>query len=92
MRSGATEALLRRTGVTFVCVAPGFSSTAMTSVIGETERPTLMRMIGQTEEVPSSEVAKYTIFAASSHLPDELNGQVIPVYKPMKAPVALGGK
>lgn len=91
-RSGAMEFLLTRTDITFVSIAPSLSPTTMTSVIDEAARPALMRMIGQEHEISPSAVADYIIFAASSHLPDELNGQVIPVYRPMNPSAVLGGE
>lgn len=82
-RSGALESLLTRSRITFVSVAPSLSPTTMTSVVDQASRPILMKMIGQEQEISPSDVADYIIFAASSHVPDALNGQVIPVYKPM---------
>lgn len=84
-RSGAMEALLTRSGVTFVSVAPGLSPTPMTEVVEGKGRSTLMNMVGQQEEISPAEVAEYIVFASSSLVPDELNGQVIPVTKPMSS-------
>lgn len=84
-RSGAMEAIMQRKDVTFVSVAPGLSPTVMTSVLEAKARPSLLRMIGQEEEVPPDAVAEYIVYAASSLVPDRLNGQVIPVFKPMRS-------
>ena len=92
-RSGAMESLLTRSRITFVSIAPSLSPTTMTSVVGEDARPALMEMVGQKQEVSPSDVADYIVYAASSLVPDTLNGQVIPVYKPMQslqAPAAQG--
>lgn len=92
-RSGAMESLLTRSRITFVSIAPALSSTTMTRVVDEDARPALMEMVGQKQEVSPSDVADYIVYAASSFVPDTLNGQVIPVYKPMQslqAPAAQG--
>ncbi len=84
-RSGAMEALLTRSRITFVSIAPSLSPTTMTSVVDQAARPALMKMVGQKQEVSPSDVADYIVYAASSFVPDTLNGQVIPVYKPMRS-------
>lgn len=82
-RSGAIESLMTRSGITYVSLAPGLSPTTMTEVVEEKSRPGLMSLIGQQEEIAPSDVAEYIVYAASSLVPEELNGQVIPVYRPM---------
>lgn len=84
-RSGAIESLLTRSRITFVSIAPSLSPTTMTRVVNEDARPALMEMVGQEQEVSPSDVADYIVFASSSFVPDALNGQVIPVYKPMQS-------
>lgn len=88
LRSAAIESLLSRDGITYSAVAPGLSPTAMTEVVEERARPGLLKMIGQERELTPAEVSDYIIFAASSHLPEDLNGQVIPVFKPMELQIA----
>jgi len=84
-RSGAMESLLKRSRITFVSIAPALSPTTMTSVVDQAARPALMKMVGQKQEVSPSDVADYIVYAASSFVPNTLNGQVIPVYKPMRS-------
>lgn len=78
----------REGNIETVNIAPGLSSTAMTSIMGERAKATVLKMVGQEKEIMPDEVAGYMVFAASSHCsgPD-FNGSVIPARKPMRKEV-----
>lgn len=83
MRGLALTAMLRRhPPMTHIAVAPGFSRTVMTSIVAEKALPLLLSILGQKEEIPAYEVAKYIVFATSPFAA-HFDGKVIAAIKPM---------